>query len=156
MVPENVANRSAVAGVIPRRALTNSLTRCYGTRIPSATSRCDSPMGFRNSSRSISPGCDGEPCAGIRTICASSRSLLIVHELNPGRAHVVPREADPVLVADADAELPLTGALQGFESIRGGAPSSPAGHRQYRQVPARVGLRLGEVGTTAAVEKTLD
>ena len=47
---------SAVLGVIPRFPLTSSFTRWYGTRMPSARSRCVRSSGSRNSRRSISPG----------------------------------------------------------------------------------------------------
>jgi len=53
------ASRSAVSGVTERLARIISLRRGKDTPRRTANSDCVMPSGFRNSSSSISPGCDG-------------------------------------------------------------------------------------------------
>ncbi len=102
VIPKNFASRKAVLGVIPRRPLTSSLTRWYGTLIPSARSRCESPIGLRNSSSSISPGWIGARCVGIRTMVYS---LVIVDNLYCFWPTIGPNEANTILIIDPNAVL---------------------------------------------------
>src|SRR6185436_4333699 len=76
-------------------------------------------MGFRNSSRSISPGCIG---GSVATIFICRASSVIVHDLNIGRSVVRPTEADAPLIIDPDRVLALPIPLQGFKPIGGRNP----------------------------------
>jgi hypothetical protein len=55
--------------------------------------------------------------------------LVVIGDFNIVRVVIVLFEADPVLIVDPDAELPVAVAFQRFESIA----------RQYGEVPERLG-----------------
>ena len=73
--PKNFESRKAVLGVIPRRLLTISFILWYGTCISFDNSLWVIPIGIKNSSRSISPGCVGTRCVGTRIISASKNKF---------------------------------------------------------------------------------
>ena len=84
----------------------------YGIRVWGVASNwtCERPMGFRYSSNSISPGCVGGPCVGMRTTMSSlvSKSFLagvvgrsmVIRDLHAFLAVIVPNETYPELAVD--------------------------------------------------------
>lgn len=126
-MPKNFASRSAVLGVTPRRPLTSSLTRWYGTRIASANWRCDRPIGSRNSRNSISPGCVGTRCVG--TLIMLPLESVVIDDFDVGRPGVGPAKTNSVTPVDADAVLPPTIGPKGLQPVA----------RRHRQVTERGG-----------------
>src|ERR1019366_4652076 len=122
LMPSTRARRSAVSGVTARFPLMTSFSR--GNETPSRTAKADcvTPIGTRNSSRSISPGCVGGRCVGRRLWTSAPRSarLVVVCDFNFVGIPVLPLEADPELVVDANAVLSGSVAFQAFEAIARG------------------------------------
>ena len=105
-------SRSAVSAVTPRRSRIISEIRVTGTRNAIAKAFDESPRGFMNSSRSISPGCR----AGMRA--PSSRTgLVVIDDLNFKGIAISPSEANPVLIVDPQAPFTIPVALKPFQSV---------------------------------------
>ena len=127
-----------MCGVTPRLPFTSSLTRWSGTRMPSASSRCVSSIGRRNSASRISPGCVGAQCVGIRSM-VTNLAQVIVDDFDLIRARGCPHEAHAILVVDAKAMLSHPIPLQRFPMVgRWGPQIIPRrGGIQPLQLPAR-------------------
>lgn len=89
-----------------------SVMRVTGTRNAIASALADRPKGFMNSSRNISPGCNG----GIGVPSGSS-GLVVVRDLDLAGIAVSPSKADPKLVVDPKAPLAFSIPLQAFQPI---------------------------------------
>jgi hypothetical protein len=118
------ASRSAVSGVTERLARIISLRRGKDTPRRTANSDCVMPSGFRNSSRSISPGCVGGlprgkrrsaiPCEGISWLPALL-GLMIVDNLDFIGIFILPAETDTILLVDSNA---VSGTSIRFQSFK--------------------------------------
>jgi hypothetical protein len=83
----------------------------------SANSCCVNPIGLRNSSRSISPGCVGTRFVGIRTFCTLPSLSVVVYKLNFIWAYICPYKTNSILVIDADTILSRSISTQRFKTI---------------------------------------
>src|SRR5713226_5505987 len=110
-MPKNRDRRKPVSVVTARAPATISPMRRCGTRISLASRYWVMPMGFRNSSSRISPGC------GYGTLRMRFSPSVVVHDLNILRAFRRPHEAHAELVVDTNAVLTGTAALQRFQPI---------------------------------------
>jgi hypothetical protein len=83
--------------------------------------------------------------------------LVIVHDLDAMDAIFPPQEADAPLVVDADAVLPLSIPLQGFQSISGRNPQTGqfSGGMELQQLPSRDPFDVPEPWHGHAVEQAL-
>src|SRR5882757_8133642 len=66
------------------------------------------PIGLRNSSSRISPGCG---------FCSRPLLDVVVDDFDMRRSSLIPDETYPPLIVDPDRMLPLPVRLQGFKSI---------------------------------------
>ena len=116
-MPSTRARRNAVSGVTARLPLMISFSR--GNETPRRAAKADwvIPKGARNSSRSISPGCVGGRWVGRRRRTSGARRLVVVRDFDFVGIAILPPEADPKLVIDANTVLPRTVAPQALESI---------------------------------------
>src|SRR6185312_7111256 len=94
-----------------------------------------SPIGLRNSSARISPGC------GL----GNSRSAMVVDDFDIGRTSFCPNEADAPLVVDPDAHLPVAIAMQGLQTVAGRNTQVRQRFRlvEQTQLPQGDGLHVG-------------
>lgn len=100
-VPKNLPSLSAVSAVIFLFSSTISFILRAGTPMLTASLFWLSPIGFRNSSRSTSPGCTG--CNLFFFIFLSS---MIISNFHVGRVAVFPAKANTPLIVYANAVLP--------------------------------------------------
>src|SRR6476659_1154489 len=95
-----------------------------------AKADCEIPRGFRNSSRSISPGCVGGRVVGRRrrtSRCFRPRGLVVVRDFNFVGIAVLPGEAYSILIVDSNTVLTSAATNQALESIS-------RWHRKFLQV----------------------
>jgi len=105
-IPKTRSRRSAVSGDTARRPRTISFKRGNDTPSLTAKSDCVTPRGFRNSSRSISPGCVGGRCVGslmsaVRGLGLSA--LVVVRDFDVVGIVTLPSETHSILVVDPNA-----------------------------------------------------
>src|SRR6185295_19326691 len=119
---------------------TISLMRRGGTLTALASAVCDRPIGFRNSSSRISPGCG-----------FGSRSV-IVDDLDVVGMALSPNEADPPLVVDTDRMLSAAISLQCLQAIgrRNAQIVQAPGIVEQTQLAQRHGLDVSGQTPTAA------
>ncbi len=108
LIPVTCASRRAVSGVTPRFPRTTSFS--LGNETPSRIAKLDweIPSGFRNSSRSISPGCVGGNSRGSRRPTrwrGFFAFLMVVNDFDLVGITVLPAEAYSVLIVYPDAVL---------------------------------------------------
>jgi hypothetical protein len=128
-VPKYRASRTAISGVIPRFSRTISFT--VGAETPKSTDNLygEMPIGRRNSSRRISPGCTAHP-AGPSFLMLTILSLnihaksVIIRDLYVVRIAVQPDETNSELVVNTNAMLPFPVAVQSFNLFPGGTRKS--------------------------------
>ena len=119
---------------------TISLSR--GEEMPSRMANADwlMPSGFKNSSRSISPGCVGARSVGKRRVtrlvgrrALPGRRLVVVRDFDVVRIAIVPAKADAILLVDADAVLTRAIAAEPLEPVA-------RGDGQFGDIPYSVQL----------------
>lgn len=105
-------------GVIERRPRTISFTARGGTPIARAIAFCEMLMGFKYSSRRISPGVIG----GFMAITCSvmGEESMIIADGDFIGARIGPAKGDSPLAIDANGMKALEVTLEGFESVSGG------------------------------------
>ncbi len=126
--PSTLASLSAVSGVTPRLPLIISLRRGNETPSLTAKSDCVMPIGFKNSSSSISPGCVGARFlgslvfivlpAGIRN-AERPLDLVVVDNFDLICSPILPTEADTIPLVDSDTHLTFPVVLQLLQHVSG-------------------------------------
>src|SRR6266571_1596741 len=127
------------------------LTRIGVTPMALASAYWLRPSGAIKSWSKISPGCTG----GSFLVFISS---VVVHNFNVVGAAFVPAEANPPLIIDADAVLPGTVPLEGFQAVARRQPQVAQLPRamQLRELPQSDALNLRRQAVTAlALPQTL-
>jgi hypothetical protein len=136
-----------------RRSRTISEIRVTGTRNSIASALDESPSGFMNSSRSISPGCS----AGIRAPSSNSGSV-VVDNLDLTGIPIPPLKANPPRIVDAQTPLPIPPALQLLQPVAGrlkqlfhphnavNLPQLAQRHPLESRIPAAVAMRKDLLG----------